>query len=398
MVLSYDDRSRDHARGVGHGRPLGQPDGGRARDVGGRRGIGPGAAGRLTRRHLHREGHPAGIGGPPHGGCRQDLVRLQGDDPGPGDDRPRCFGGRGVGSDAFPRVPASPRDGERHRRGCRLDARPRQEHLQSVSRPIQPVLASLAAGVIIGAVETVLAISFAALVFGGLLVGHLADGIGLYLGAAAITLAVLAWRAGSRGVVGGVQEAAAAVLAVVATTTALNTFGGPDRAFLTVVAATLVMTVLTGIAFFVLGIFRLGNLVRYVPYPVIGGFLAGAGWLLMKGGIVVTSGVQPSLDTLGDLMSEQELLRWIPAFAFGVLLLLVTRFVRRPLVIPILLGVGLIGFVIAMLVTGSSLAEAKEGQWLLGPFEPGRLWQPWAARAISGADWGAGLGDRKSVG
>src|SRR3990172_8996347 len=259
MVLSYDDRSRDHARGVGHGRPLGQPDGGRARDVGGRRGIGPGAAGRLTRRHLHREGHPAGIGGPPHGGCRQDLVRLQGDDPGPGDDRPRRFGGRGVGSDAFPRVPASPRDGERPRRGCRLDARPRQEHLQSVSRPTQPVLASLAAGVIIGAVETGLAISFAAPGFGG------------------------------------VQEAAAAVLAVVATTSALNTFGGPDRAFLTVVAATLVMTVLTGIAFFVLGIFRLGNLVRYVPYPVIGGFLAGAGWLLMKGGIVVTSGVQPSL-------------------------------------------------------------------------------------------------------
>jgi len=266
-----------------------------------------------------------------------------------------------------------------------------------VSRPTQPVLASLAAGVIIGAVETVLAISFAALVFGGLLVGHLADGIGLYLGAAAITLAVLAWRAGSRGVVGGVQEAAAAVLAVVATTTALNTFGGPDRAFLTVVAATLVMTVLTGIAFFVLGIFRLGNLVRYVPYPVIGGFLAGAGWLLMKGGIVVTSGVQPSLDTLGDLMSEQELLRWIPAFAFGVLLLLVTRFVRRALVIPILLGVGLIGFVIAMLVTGSSLAEAKEGQWLLGPFEPGRLWQPWAARAISGADWGAVLGQAAGI-
>src|SRR3972149_4251850 len=129
MVLSDDDRARDHARGVGHGRALGQPDGGRARRT-------------------------------------------------------------------------------------------------------QPGLASLAAGVIIGAAETVLALSFAALVFGGLLVGHLADGIGLYLGAAAITLAVLAWRAGSRGVVGGVQEAAAAVLAGVATTSALNPFGGPGRALL----------------------------------------------------------------------------------------------------------------------------------------------------------------------
>ena len=77
-------------------------------------------------------------------------------------------------------------------------------------------LASVVAGVIIGAVESVLAIAFAALVFGGLLVSNLPDGIGLYLGAAALTLAFMAWRSGSRGVVGSVQDAAAAVLGLVA--------------------------------------------------------------------------------------------------------------------------------------------------------------------------------------
>src|SRR5919202_3385111 len=104
------------------------------------------------------------------------------------------------------------------------------------------MVASLTAGVIIGAVEVVLAVSFAALVFGGYLVQFLANGIGLYLLAAALTLAIMAWRAGSRGVVGSVQDAAAAVLAIVATQTALNTKGSLDRAFLTVVAATLVVT------------------------------------------------------------------------------------------------------------------------------------------------------------
>ncbi|MGZ8582351.1 MAG: SulP family inorganic anion transporter, partial [Actinomycetota bacterium] len=87
------------------------------------------------------------------------------------------------------------------------------------------VLAALAGGVVIGAVEVVLAISFAALVFGGYLAYYLSQGIGLYLVAAAVTLAILAWRAGSRGVVGSVQDAAAAVLAVVASTTALDAFG-----------------------------------------------------------------------------------------------------------------------------------------------------------------------------
>ncbi len=122
--------------------------------------------------------------------------------------------------------------------------------------------------------------------------------------AAALTLGFLAWRAGSRGVVGSVQDAAAAVLAVLALSTAskaastradrqtaaVGTCEAPD-VFLTVVAATLVVTVLCGVVFLVLGRFRLGNLVRFVPYPVVGGFLAGTGWLLFKGGIYVASGV-----------------------------------------------------------------------------------------------------------
>jgi SulP family sulfate permease len=260
------------------------------------------------------------------------------------------------------------------------------------------VLTSLLAGVIIGAVEAVLAISFAALVFGGLLVGSLADGIGLYLGAAALMLGILAWRAGSRGVVGSLQEAPAAVLAVVAATTALSTFGSPERAFLTVVAASLVITVLCGVVFLALGTLQRGNLIRFVPYPVVGGFLAGTGWLLLKGGIYVSSGVQPSLDTIGDLVGEQELLRWVPALAFGVLLLLATRVVKRPLVIPILLAIGVAGFAVGMLVTGSSLQEAEEGRWLLGPFDAGRwLWEPWVARAITEADWGAVLGQAAGI-
>jgi SulP family sulfate permease len=237
----------------------------------------------------------------------------------------------------------------------------------------------------------ILAIALAALVFGGLLAGHLADGIGLYLLAGALTLAIFAWRGGARGVVGGLQDATAAVLAIVATNAALGTFGGPDRAFLTVIAATLVVTVLCGVVFLALGASRRGNLVRFVPYPVMGGFLAGTGWLLMKGGIVVASGVNPYL-RFGDLLHEQELMRWVPAFVFGALLLAVSRLVRRPLVIPILLGAGLIAFVIGMLATGSSLAEAKEGRWLLGPFESGSLWQPWVTRALTGADWWAVLG------
>jgi SulP family sulfate permease len=274
----------------------------------------------------------------------------------------------------------------------------------SEQRRFAGALSWIAAGVIIGAVEVVLAIAFAAFVFGGVLVGRLGDAIGLYLVAAALTLGILAWRAGSRGVVGSVQDAAVAVLALVAAATAakaaaitrvaevaaIGSFETPD-VFLTVIAATLVVTILCGVVFLVLGTFRLGNLVRFVPYPVVGGFLAGTGWLLLKGGIYVASGVEVHLRTIGLMGSSATLKHWLPAFVFGVILLLAVRLVKKPFVIPIVLAGGLVMFAIGMFVTGSSLEAARQGRWLLGPFESARLWEPWTLRALTGADWSAVL-------
>ena len=281
----------------------------------------------------------------------------------------------------------------------------------SEGRRSQGWFAKIAAGVIIGGVEVVLAVAFAALVFTGATPARLGDGIGLYLVAAALTLGFLAWRAGTRGVVGSVQDAATAVLSILALSTATKAINimricqtasvgrceTPD-VFLTVVAATLVVTLSCGAIFLVLGTFRLGNLVRFIPYPVVGGFLAGTGWLLFKGGIYIASGVELNFGTLRGLRVSSDLLvspvtlkRWLPALAFGVILYLAVRLVNRPLIIPIVLGIGLGLFAIGMLATGSSIDAARHGRWLLGPFESVRLWQPWALRAITGADWSAVL-------
>ena len=205
-------------------------------------------------------------------------------------------------------------------------------------------LPSLAAGVIIGAVEVVLAIAFAALVYGGYLAQFLAEGIGLYLLAAVLTLALFAWRAGRRGVVGSIQDAAAAVLAVVAATTAATQTSHwrsehlrdvRIRAFLTVVAATLVVTVLCR---------RLRVPAREVP--------AGATWSdscrtrwwagsspepdgsCSRAASTWPRGGAPSCGSSRLLRNPFEIARWVPALAFGVLLLVATRIVKRPLVIP----------------------------------------------------------------
>src|SRR5262245_53629060 len=97
---------------------------------------------------------------------------------------------------------------------------------------------TVVAGVVIGAIEVVFAVAFASLVFvANFELYYLGDGIGLFLGAAALTLAFMAVRAGRRGIVGGLGGTGAALMALVTATVVLHTGGSPEALFLTAVAA-----------------------------------------------------------------------------------------------------------------------------------------------------------------
>jgi sulfate permease, SulP family len=186
-----------------------------------------------------------------------------------------------------------------------------------------------------------------------------------------------------------VVAAKAAELAHTAQISGLTGYDPPDI-FLTVVTAGFFVTVLCGIVFLVTGRFRLGGLIRFMPYPVVGGFLAGTGWLLFKGGVNAAAGMQVQLRNLGQLF-EFQLSHLLPALAFGVVLLIAVRIVKRPLVIPAVIGIGLVVFVIGMVVTGSSIEEVREGGWLLGSFDSVVLWKAWTFEALGGADWASVL-------
>src|ERR671919_457365 len=243
----------------------------------------------------------------------------------------------------------------------------------------------LVAGAVIGLIEAVFAVAFASLVFGGRIVYHLAQGIGLYLGAAFLTLAILAWRAGKRGVVGSLQATGAVLLSIVAATTSLT--GSTDAGVLSVVAATVVVTVLCGVVFLVLGVRRRGDLIRYIPVPVVGGFIAGAGWLLLLGGIHMAIEESLFYTHLDEVFEGEAVRLWLPTVAFGVVLLLAVRIVRKPLVIPVTIGIGLVGFALVALAMGASIEDVRGGGWLLGPFKRDMAWKTWSFLALAEADW-----------
>ena len=249
-------------------------------------------------------------------------------------------------------------------------------------------LGTVLTGIVVGAVEVVFAVAFASLVFAGYFEFYfLDDGVGLYLGAAALTLAFMAWRTGSRGIVGGLQGTGAATMAVVSASAVVHAAGSPQDIFFSAIAGILVATVLCGVVFWRLGSRRRGDLIRFVPYPVVGGFLAGTGWLLLKGGIYVASRVSPLFTPLGQLFESAALQRWLPALGFGVLLLLAVRVIKRPLVMPAVIVIGIVAFGIGVVATGSSIEEVRAGKWLVGSFDSVILWKTWTISALGGADW-----------
>jgi sulfate permease, SulP family len=121
---------------------------------------------------------------------------------------------------------------------------------------------------------------------------------------------------------------------------------------------------LSGLFLLGLNYLQLGQLVRFIPYPVIGGFLAGAGWLILRGGFTVVLGTSLSLGDLASLFDWETLIHWLPALGFAIgLKLAITRF-NHYLVMPAFLLAGLAVTYLVLNGLGISLDQARQQGWL----------------------------------
>lgn len=259
---------------------------------------------------------------------------------------------------------------------------------------------SLTAGLVAGIVTILVEISFAAMIFAGDLVSFVPNGIGLLLFGALVIGIVVALTSSFSGTVAVPQDNSAAILALMAAgiAAAMPVGAAPEQAYYTVVAVIVLASLLTGVFFLLLGWFKLGGLIRYIPYPVIGGFLAGSGWLLVRGSVGVMTDLPLGLEQLPHLFQPTMLLRWLPGLLLAVLLLAMLRRYNHFLIVPgVLLGAVALFFLLLRL-SGLSVAEASAQGWLLGPFPKGGLWQPLGVSSLEQVDWAVVIGQVGNVG
>ncbi len=258
---------------------------------------------------------------------------------------------------------------------------------------------SLLAGLISGILTVIIEISLAALIFSGNLARFVSGGIGITLFSSLIIGVVVALTSSMRGAVAVGQDIPAAILAPLAAGIAASLAPSvpPEATYVTVVAVMAVTSLVTGIGFLLMGIFRLGGLIRFIPYPVIGGFLAGTGWLLVKGSFGVMADASLTLTGLPYLLQAGVVDRWLPGLLFAILLYLVVRRYNHFWIIPALVLAAILVFYIVLWVTNSSIAYEAARGWLLGPFPQGMLWHPLVLSDLNLIQWPAIFGSAASI-
>lgn len=237
------------------------------------------------------------------------------------------------------------------------------------------VLRELSGGVVAGGVALAYAFSYAALLLPTGLRDLLPLAVGLALINAAVGSAWLSLRSQMPFALSGPDGNTTSILAGMALAIATSAPASMQAA--QVFAMVTVATVLCALVFLLLGIFQLGSAVRFVPYPVIGGFLASTGWLIALGAFRVVAELPP-YDELGPgLIAYFQQPDVLVTVALAAVYLIVLRRWRQPAVLPLVLLASALAVLSGLTLWGFDAERARAEGWLFDVAVEARWMPPW---------------------
>jgi SulP family sulfate permease len=225
----------------------------------------------------------------------------------------------------------------------------------------------LFAGLIASIITVAYGLSFAALIFAPPLNTWLAYGIAATFITSAATAAIIAWRSSLPFALAGPDPTTVAVTATLVTAliARLADQGLPDDLLAPVAIIMALSAMMTGVLLFGLGLARAGGAIRFIPYPVIGGFLGASGCLMISGAVRVITDAGISVANIGTLVETSTLVKLLPAVAIAIAIHLGLRHRGNgPYVLPAILIAGIALAHAVLAITGTSLAAAEADGWL----------------------------------
>ena len=232
-------------------------------------------------------------------------------------------------------------------------------------------------------------LSYALLIFAGPLAPYLSYGVAATFISSAVLAAVIGVGSSLPFAVAGPESSTAAMTGILASSMVERIIAAdPSAPLLAPVLLTLALaTVATGVVLCGFGMTRMGRAIRYVPYPVVGGFLGATGCLILLGAIRVITGQRLQFATLDQFDNMLTLSELAAACAMAVVLYLTWHRSRTSFGLPAILVGGVIAAHIVFWLAGISLAQAQAAGWTFQPPPAVNFMLPWSVDAIRNYPW-----------
>ncbi|MFN3148160.1 MAG: cyclic nucleotide-binding domain-containing protein [Paracoccaceae bacterium] len=219
-------------------------------------------------------------------------------------------------------------------------------------------------GLLIGLLSLIVTTSYVSVVFSGPLEPHRPIGLSMALFGSVVYGLAATYASSVRGVWWGSQSAPVVMTSVGVSSLVAGMAGTNDATlFATAVLFIMTATFLSGLVLLLLGRARLGPSAKFIPYPVVGGFLAATGvYLLIRGaGLAVPGGASGP-----EMLTAEAARHWWPYVAGGFALTLIAQ--RTSHAVALALGIVATtgGFFAYIALSDMTLASAMEQGLLLG--------------------------------
>ena len=228
---------------------------------------------------------------------------------------------------------------------------------------------ALSAGFTSGLGLLVSQIAFGSFIFSGPLASYSSQGVGLVLFGNFAACLIFALAGGYLGAIAGLSPALVIVMATVGFTMSAE----GDALFVTTAVALIISAVATGACCLLIGRFRLANLVRFIPYPVTGGFVAGIGGAVCLAAMSLM-GAKPDWRAIPALFEPSVLWKWSPGAAYGIALYLAIKRWGNPLILPVSVALAGVAYHLVLASLGISVEAARAEGLLLTSTADGSLW------------------------
>ena len=255
--------------------------------------------------------------------------------------------------------------------------------------PLRVVLKDILGGSVASVLTVTFGLSYALLIFAGPLAPYLSYGVAATFISSAILAGVIAAGSSLPFAVSGPESSTAAMTGILASSMVERIVAAnPSAPLLAPVLITLALaTILTGIALCCFGMTRMGRAIRYVPYPVVGGFLGATGCLILLGAVRVITGQRLQLATLGQFEDLLTLSKLAAACVTALILYMTWHRSRSSFGLPAVIIGGVIAAHVAFWLAGISSAEAQAAGWTFQPPPHVTFMSPWSIDGLRNYPW-----------